>query len=95
MRNALWHHVERIEPEFSRRLDGSEMPDREAAVRCQPDPGRGPGVSAYLLIVLGEYVLAGESAGAGRRRSSTRSRFSISREYLAAARQRLLTPDSD
>ena len=53
------------------------MPDREAAIRRQPDrpAGRAP---AYLLIVRGEYVLAGESAGPGRGRSSTHSRFSIS-----------------
>ena len=53
-----------IECEFSRRLDGSEMPDREAAVRRQPDPARGPSARTYLLIVLGEYVLADENARA-------------------------------
>lgn len=60
----LWHHIGMIEHEVSGRLDGSGMPDREAPVRRQPGPARGPSARAYLLIVLGEYILADESAGA-------------------------------
>jgi phenylacetic acid degradation operon negative regulatory protein len=53
-----------IEHELSKQLDGSKMPDHEAPARRQPGPARGPSARAYLLIMLGEYILADESAGA-------------------------------
>ena len=118
-----------IEREFSRRLEVAACRIarlRSAVSRTGPRAGR----RAYLLIVRGEYVLAGESAGPGRGRSSTHSRLLdfderaarqaiartaaagwlaaerngrrvrwqltlAGRKYLAADRQRLLTPDSD
>jgi hypothetical protein len=64
MRNVLWRHVGTIERESSRLLDGNGMPDREAAVRRQPGPARGPSARACLLIMLGEYILADDRTGA-------------------------------
>lgn len=43
------------------------MIKRDAALpagRRQPGPARGPSARAYLLIMLGEYILADEGAGA-------------------------------
>jgi len=45
-------------------LAGNGMTDDTAAARRQPGPARGPSARAYLLITLGEYILANESAGA-------------------------------
>lgn len=53
-----------IKREVSMRIDGNGMPDHEAAGRRQPGPARGPSARAYLLIMLGEYILASQGAGA-------------------------------
>jgi len=53
-----------IEHEVSRRLDNGGMADDEAPAGRQPGPARGPSARAYLLITLGEYILADEGAGA-------------------------------
>lgn len=50
--------------EVSRRLGSKGIPERRSSIRRQPDPARGPSARAHLLILLGEYILAGESAGA-------------------------------
>ena len=118
-----------IEREFSRRLEvaACRIARLRAAVSRTRPAGRAPCLPADRA---GRVRPGGESAGPGRRRSSTRSRFSIStkraarqaiartaaagwlaaerngrrvrwqltlagREYLAADRQRLLSPDSD
>lgn len=53
-----------IQREVSGWPDGSPMPYCDAPARRQPGPARGPSARAYLLIVLGEYLLADESADA-------------------------------
>lgn len=53
-----------IENEISGWPGADETADHGASIRRQPDPARGPSARAYLLILLGEYILADESAAA-------------------------------
>lgn len=60
----LWQHVSMIERESFAGPGEDGMPDATGPGRRQPGPARGPSARAYLLILLGEYVLADDSPGA-------------------------------
>jgi phenylacetic acid degradation operon negative regulatory protein len=60
----VWHHVSMTEHQVSTRSAGNRTADRGGPVWRQPGPARGPSARAYLLILLGEYVLGEEGAGA-------------------------------
>jgi phenylacetic acid degradation operon negative regulatory protein len=64
VRNVLWHHVSMTEHDVSTLRGDSRLSGGGAAMWREQDPARGPSARAYLLILLGEYVLADDGAGA-------------------------------
>jgi phenylacetic acid degradation operon negative regulatory protein len=61
---VLWHYVSMTEHDVSTLRGDGMRPGSGAAMWREQGPARGPSARAYLLILLGEYVLADESAGA-------------------------------
>jgi len=59
-----WHHVSMTEHDVSTLPGNGGRPGGTAAMWREQDPARGPSARAYLLILLGEYILAAEGAGA-------------------------------
>lgn len=65
MKSFLWQHGGVITSEAPWPGGGSGQPHgRRDSRQRQPGPARGPSARAYLLILLGEYMLAVDGAGA-------------------------------